>query len=83
MSLYTIEVRQVGRYSSSPYQLVTDFEGLHKFVYILDDSDKVLEYKISSGTFQFTQTTFTVFCEKLVTKFDYTKDSLPIKNKNK
>jgi hypothetical protein len=72
MELYTIDLRW--NYSDSPSgQLVCTFKNLGSITYILDNSNFVLEYKISSGSGAFTQNHFGFQCNKLVQEFDWSK----------
>lgn len=72
MELYTIDLHW--NYADAPSgQLVCTFKDLSSITYILDNSNFVLEYKISSGPSAFTKNCFGFRCDKLVEQFDFSK----------
>lgn len=81
MTLYTIEIRSPGS-TTSPIEIVCAHESLAKITYILDKAEPytVFEYKISSaGGGVYSKNSFPFLCEKLVHKFDWSKDYVPPK----
>ena len=73
MELYTIDLHWNNSYASTG-QLVCTFKDLGSITYILDNSNFVLEYKISSGSGgTFTKSHFSFQCDKLVQVFDWSK----------
>lgn len=72
MELYTIDLHWNNSDSPSG-QLVCTLKDLGSITYILDNSNFVLEYRISSGSSVFTKNCFGFRCDKLVEQFDWNK----------
>lgn len=72
MRLFTIEIRDTS--INSTWEIVCGSEEVFKMTYILDNSPNVLEYKVFNCGATFTNDTLGYKCEKLVSKFDWSKE---------
>lgn len=75
MAMFMLEIRTC---SDSVIDLVCTFDHLLSLTSIFDRSDKVIEYKISSGQSYFTNNNIPFPCDKLVEKFDWDKEDVII-----